>query len=171
MKSYVLLEIGNARVVPFVPRDLTSFVHDELRVLDQLDSFRRNRPESVRCVHPLVTLLEKLDALCKRTIRPDVEPATYVRHYEDAARIASSSGLPVLPDYPGVRALAEEMVAERQMRAMPTASDAGLAPEQLDHMAAIEEAYSRIGHMYWGPRMSLRDASAALRKWVGQNLT
>ena len=46
-----------------------------------------NRPRAVRCVHPIVTLLEKLDALMRRLPREDAAPATFVRHFEDAARI------------------------------------------------------------------------------------
>jgi len=33
MAPFVRLEVGDARVTPFVPRDLTSFVHDKLATL------------------------------------------------------------------------------------------------------------------------------------------
>lgn len=38
-------------------------------------------------VRPLVTLLEKLDALTRRYNRAAIEADGFVRHYEDAARI------------------------------------------------------------------------------------
>ena len=63
MRPFVLLEVGDARVTPFVLRDLGSLVHDELERLGRLDAYTENRPRGVRCVHPLVTLIEKLDAL------------------------------------------------------------------------------------------------------------
>lgn len=34
---------------------------------------------AVRCVHPIVTLLEKLDALHRRVPRQEIDPATFVR--------------------------------------------------------------------------------------------
>ena len=51
MSSYVLFEIGRARVVPFVERPLTSFVHDVLERRGQLAEYVDNRPRAVRCVH------------------------------------------------------------------------------------------------------------------------
>ena len=87
MRPFVLLEVGSARVTPHVERDLSSFVHDELVQLGQLSDFVDSRPRSLRCVHPYVTLVEKLDALQRRVPRVDVAPATFVRHFEDAAQI------------------------------------------------------------------------------------
>ena len=67
---------------------------------------------------------EKLDALDCRVPRTEVAPATFVRHFEDAARIiAGERGLPRLEGYDGPRALAEEMLAERQLAALPSAAD------------------------------------------------
>lgn len=74
MRPHVLFEIGRARVVPFVERPLTSFVHDFLERRGQLGGYTDNRPRQVRCVHPLVTLLEKLDALARRYARDPIEP-------------------------------------------------------------------------------------------------
>jgi hypothetical protein len=50
---------------------MTSFVHEHLDREGQLGDFDDNRPRAVRCVHPLVTLLEKLDALMRRLPRGD----------------------------------------------------------------------------------------------------
>lgn len=56
LRPFVLLEVGSARVTPFVARDMTSFVHEHLESLRQLGDFDDNCPRAVRCVHPLVTL-------------------------------------------------------------------------------------------------------------------
>ena len=44
MKPFVLLEIGDARVTPYVFCDLTSFVHEHLEAEGQLGEFVDNRP-------------------------------------------------------------------------------------------------------------------------------
>jgi hypothetical protein len=73
-------------------------------VTKQLTSVDDNWPTRVRCAHPLVTLVEKLDALHRRVPREDASPATFVRHFEDAARVIHGSAkLPLLPDYVGAR--------------------------------------------------------------------
>ena len=64
---------------------MTSFVHEYLARDGQLGDFDGNRQRGVRCVHPLVTLLEKLDALMRRLPREDATPAIFVRHFEDAS--------------------------------------------------------------------------------------
>lgn len=96
----MLLEV---RVTPFLERDLTSFVHEYLVEIDRLGEYQDNGPRAIRCVYPLVTLIEKLDALQNRVRRDDREPATFVRHFEDAAHIiASALELPALAGYSGV---------------------------------------------------------------------
>lgn len=107
LRPFALLEVGTARVVPFVARDMSSFVHNELSEMGQLSDFDENRPRGVRCVHPFVTLLEKLDALRRRTRNDAVDPPAFVRRFEDAAKIVlGAESLPSLPDDYEVRALA-----------------------------------------------------------------
>jgi hypothetical protein len=60
MAPFVRLEIGSARVTPFVPRDMTSFVHEKLAAGGQLGTFTDNRPKAVKCVH-LPTLADYAD--------------------------------------------------------------------------------------------------------------
>jgi hypothetical protein len=55
MRPFVLLEIGRARVVPCLARDLSSWVHDYLVQTAALSEFTDNRPRDVRCIHPWVT--------------------------------------------------------------------------------------------------------------------
>ncbi|MGQ0505283.1 MAG: nucleotidyl transferase AbiEii/AbiGii toxin family protein [Myxococcaceae bacterium] len=170
MRPFVQLEIGSARVTPFVSCHLTSFAHEKLEAQRQLGAFTDNRPRNVRCVHPLVTLIEKLDALHRRFPNERAEPATFIRHYEDAARvIAAGSTLPPLPEYGVVRALANDILAQRQIVALPTSTDPALTPTDEARWTAIRAAHAAIGQMFWGPRISIEDACATIRGWIGAN--
>lgn len=167
LRPFVLLEVGSARVTPSVPRDMTSFVHDELDAQGQLDAFDDNRPKQVRCVHPLVTLLEKLDALGRRVPKENADPATFVRHYEDAARIISSeANLPPLTDYAGPRELAEELLREKQILPLPGFKHPALALPPGDRTNAIRAAYTAIGPMFWGKRRSLDECAEEISGWM-----
>ena len=167
MTPFVKLEVGNARVTPFVPCDLTSFVHQKLAELGQLDAFQDNRPKRVRCVHPLVTVIEKLDNLRRRFPNDAAAPATFVRHYEDASHvIAATSSLPPLADYDDVRALAAEMLAQKQIAALPDARDPALTAAKGARWDAIRSAHGAIAPMFWGPRIPIDDACATIRGWI-----
>ena len=166
MSPFVRFEVGRARVVPFAVMPLTSFVHDHLARLGMSDDFVDNRPRSVRCVHPVVTLLEKLDALSRRYNREAVQADGFVRHYEDAARIIGAlDRLPPLETT--ALALAEDMLAERGIAALPSADDPSLVLDDPGKRASVERAYARIAPMFWGPRLPLDDACATIRAWVG----
>lgn len=169
LRPFVLLEVGDARVTPFVPRDMTSFVHEELEALGQLSDYEDNRPRNVRCVHPLVTLLEKLDALQKRVPREDIAPASFVRHFEDAARIIEAqSKLPPLPDYNDLHALATDMVAKKQITSPPGPEAPSLLLPPGARSEAIRAAYEAIGRMFWGPRRPLDEVLETIRTWLEQ---
>jgi len=169
-RPFVLLEIGNARVVPFVRRDLGSFVHDHLGRIGERSNYEDNRPRAVRCVHPIVTLLEKLDAIGKRFAK-DADPATFVRHFEDAAQIiASASALPVLDSHADPMSLAKAMLDERQLAALPEAATPAFAPDSSARWEAVQRAYTAIAPMFWGPRIALDDACAAIREWIAATL-
>lgn len=171
LRPFVLLEVGSARVTPSVPRDMTSFVHEHLERAGQLAGFVDNRPRAVRCVHPLVTLLEKLDALMRRLPRGDTEPATFVRHFEDAARIVRAQGsLPPLDGYATVRALAEEMLAQKQIAALPSSAHAAFNPRGDERWRSVQAANEAIGPMFWGSRLSLADACGEVRAWLDSEL-
>lgn len=167
MAPFVQLEVGSARVTPFVPRDMTSFVHEKLAALGQLADYADNRPRGVRCVHPLVTLLEKLDALHRRFPNAAVEPAAFVRHYEDAARIIrAQANLPPLVDYASVAALASDMLGQKQIAARPAPADPAFAPAKGGRWDAIQVAHVAIAPLFWGLRISLDEACAIIRRWV-----
>lgn len=167
MKPFVLLEVGSARATPAVRCDMTSFVHNYLIAATQITSFDDNRPKAVRCVHPLVTLLEKLDAIHRRVPRTDAPAATFVRHFEDAARVVHGSAkLPPLSDYVDVRALADDMVAQRQLASLPSSSDHAFMPTTGERWDAIRAAHAAIAPMFWGPRFTVDDACDAIRGWI-----
>jgi hypothetical protein len=75
----VRYEVGRAHVVPFFERPVTSFVHQHLDRIGIIGEFTDNRPLAMRCVHPLVTLLEKLDALSRRYGHETIEADGFVR--------------------------------------------------------------------------------------------
>ena len=167
LKPFVLLEVGNARVTPFVACDLSSFVHDYLAARNMQSGYTDNRPRGVRCVHPLVTLLEKLDALRRRAVNENAEPATFVRHYGDAARIVGAEArLPPLSGYANVRELAEELLRQRQIGALPAEDDPAFALASGPRTEAVRRAHVAIAPMFWGARVSLGDACAAIRAWI-----
>ncbi len=169
MSPYVLFEIGRARVVPFVERPLTSFVHDFLERRGQLKGYTDNRPHAVRCVHPVVTLIEKLDALSRRYAREPIEPDGFARHYEDAAHIIRSlDRLPAIEQSP--RALAEDMLREKDIAAMSRTDDPALVLSDGGRRAAVDSALARISTMFWGPRIPVDEACATIRVWIRGNL-
>jgi hypothetical protein len=171
LRPFVLLEVGSARVTPSVERDLTSFVHEYLGATDRLGDYDDNRPRAVRCVHPLVTLVEKLDNLHTRVPRDDRDPATFVRHFEDAARIiAAVTDLPPLAGYADISGLVDDMLAERQIRQQPASNDPAFAPGDDSRWRAIRGAHAAIAPMFWGERIDLDAACATLRDWIASTL-
>ena len=78
MSPFVRLEVGRARVVPYLARGLGSFVHDQLSRQYLLADDVDNRPAAVRCVHPFVTRFEKLDAMARRYARDEMEADSFV---------------------------------------------------------------------------------------------
>lgn len=145
---------------------MTSFVHTHLESTRQLGDFDDNRPRRVRCVHPLVTLLEKLDAITRRMARSQ-PPATFVRHFEDAAHIIEHHDtLPPVEGHDSVASLAREMLGQKQIAALPTASHEALTPDDGARWNLVHQAHEAIGPMFWGPRMSIEDACAVVRSWI-----
>lgn len=169
MRSYVLLEIGVARVTPFVEKDMSSFVHEHLASRGQLADYHDNRPRRFRCVHPTVTALEKLQAISSKYMRHDVDPADFIRHYEDLARIVTSSDLPPLPG--SVRELADEMLRLKQIRWDPSPDHDALVCPPGERTEQVLRAYADIEPMFWGRRIPFDDACAAVRDWIRRTLT
>lgn len=167
MSPFVRFEVGRARVVPFVEVPLSSFVHDYLEGKHMMDEYLDNRPTAVRCVHPLVTLLEKLDAMSRRYGRDEMEPDSFVRHYEDAAQIVRSvDRLPVTAM--STMALAQDMLEQKDIAALPEPNDPSLVLRDASKRAEIERAYEKISPMFWGARIPLDEACAIVRAWLRQ---
>jgi len=165
MRPYVQIEAGIGCVTPFVPCDLSSVVHDYLDTLGELQA--ENTPCGVRCLHPLVTLLDKLDAISRRFGRGD-EPGTFVRHYEDAWAIAKgASSLPPLET--SLPVLVEAMVARRELRRVPRAEDPAWKPDA-ERLAGLRKAHDAISLMFWGRRRSIPECGELIRMWIESNL-
>jgi hypothetical protein len=165
MRPFVLLEVGTARVTPFVARTIVSFVHDWLERHGRIAEYEDNRPRDTRCVHPLVTLVEKIDAVVRRYPR-EGDPASFIRHYEDAARIIQAKDR--VPDLDvDFSVLVRDLIEQKQIRAMPSADDPAFALTNPDRRAALQEAHAAIAPMFWGDRLSLKATCEIIRDWLG----
>lgn len=164
MRPFVLLEVGRARIVPFVERPLSSWVHDHLAGAWD-PSFADNRPQRVRCVHPWVTCLEKIEAIARRFDQGKAA-ADFVRHYEDVARIlAHRDRLPAL-DHDLADLIA--LLAREDHKTMPSATHAAFNPDGSERWRGVQAAWQAIGSMFWGERVPLADANEALRAFLAE---
>lgn len=166
LRPFVLLEIGDARVRPFVARPIRSWVHDHLVTHGMAGEFTQNQPKSLRCIHPTVTLLEKLDGISRR-FHAGTHPSQFVRHIEDAARIIQAEK--VLPPLEAsVRELAQEMHAQHQIRHLPKHDDAAFQPLATPAWGPVRLANEAISPMFWGQRIPLEEAAQIIRAWVAK---
>lgn len=153
---------------PSGARPITSFVHDHLDTQGITGSYTRNRPTKVNCVHPLVTLIEKLDAIIHRFPKSDVLASAFVRHYEDAAHIVHGmDSLPPMGDFDGIESLVAAMLREKQIRKIPDPADACFNPADGDRWNQILRAHRSIAPLFWGPRLSLDESSDTIRTFLG----
>jgi hypothetical protein len=164
-RPFVRLEVGRARVEPYVKRDISAFVHEHVESLGTLGQYADNRPHGLRCVHPLVTLIDKLDAISRLYDRDEFEANRFVRHYGDAAAIISA--IETLPPA-GVtdRELVNAMVDAKDIRRAPVASDPSFALADATKRKALLESHDAIGGMFWGPRVTLNEAAATIVDWL-----
>ena len=165
MRPFVLAELGDARVTPVLVRELSSFVHDHLERAGQLHGLVDNRPKQVRCLHPLAVLIEKLDAIGKRYHRKPFLPASFIRHYEDAARIIQQ-----LEQFDRLakptKDLIDEMVQLRQIAKRPSPTDDAFVLGDTAKKLALEQAHASIAPMFWGPRVKIDEACETIRNWL-----
>jgi len=167
MSPFVRLEIGRARVVPCVQVSLSSFVHARLEREGMPGDYDDNRPVSVSCVHPLVTLFEKLDAMARRYSRDEMEADSFVRHYEDAAQIIrAEENLPEMEM--SAADLAYDMLDQKDIGALPRSDEPALALDDPEKYELIDQAYAKIAPMYWGPRIPIEDACETIRAWLAR---
>lgn len=171
VRPWVRLEVGSARVTPYVDRPISSWLHDHALEVGAMDGLHDNRPASVRCIHPLVTLVEKLDAMTRRWARDDLDPVVFVRHWEDAAGVIAA--LPTLPAFPmSPVALVDEMLGARQIRERPRANHPAFASEGGARSDALIAGHRAIAGMFYGdrPRRSIAEANAMIRAWIAEHL-
>lgn len=166
-RPYIQLEVGYTEIIPNVQITISSFVHDYLEKLGRLEDFKDNRPHDLPTVHPLSTLIEKLDAISRRYRRDgaDFAPATFIRHYEDVTRIIRGlDALPPLEESP--RELAAQMHQRKQIRWIPSPDDDAFVLENPEKKRAVEGAHAAIEHMFWGKRIPLDETNTAIRRWL-----
>ena len=104
----------------------------------------------------------------------DARTVTFVRHYEDAARIIVAEGtIPPMPEYADVLALAADMLSQapRQLAGRPIATDPAFTPADTPRWTEIANAHEAIGPMFWGPRIALHEACAAIRTWIAERFS
>ena len=95
-----------------------------------------------------------------------MEPDTFVRHYEDAAQIVRAGDR--LPEMGmTTAALADDMLAQKDIAALPHADEPALLLAIPEKRAAVERAYAKIAPMYWGPRIPLDEACETICGWLG----
>jgi hypothetical protein len=168
LRPFVLLEAGRARVVPFEARQITSWVGDWLAARSIPDLPTAPRVDGLRCVHPWVTAIEKIEAIAYRFARPDLPATTFVRHYEDLAWVIRRRGaLSNLAD--GVAGLVSEMRAARDIRGLPGPEHAAFNPSMEGaRWREVEDAWSAMAPMFWGPRIALAETCAEVREVLNE---
>lgn len=133
--------------------DLGMTLNNRKLLLPKVDSALSSvTPKNVRCIHPWVTCLEKLDAIARR-FEQGKAAADFVRHYEDAAHILRQrSALPPLDtELPELI----ELIAREDNKHMPTAAHLAFHPDRSERWKFIEDAWTAIDSMFWGaPRPS-----------------
>lgn len=165
MRPHVLVEVGDARVTPFVERRISSFVHDWLESEGHLVDFIDNRPVRVRCLHPAAVLVEKLDAIRRRYHRTPMVGQEFIRHYEDAARVVLYLRQGE-HDEVNVGVMMAEMVAMKQIAGPLSAADEAFALNDSAARTALQAAHALIAPMFWGRRIALDDACRLIQQWL-----
>lgn len=168
MLPFVQLEMGSARVTPGEEKRLSSWIHDHLDTPggDLDTAFVDNRPQRVHCVDPSVTLLEKIEAIGRRFLRDPFVPADFIRHYEDAARIAASDAVFAEAR---LRTLLDEMREARDIRDWPPQDHVAFDPRADEQRwAGVEDAWQAIGPLFWGDRIPLDRCADAIRDLLGR---
>ena len=173
LKPYILLELafnerGRTALEPCLVQAMSSEIHEALERRGLAGGFTWNAPTEVRCLHPMVTLWEKLDAISRRYARePEVfAAASFVRHYEDAARIIQRvADFPLQGTTPS--ALREQLMQDRHLRRRIEPTDECLTLTCELRAPLVAEAYAALAPMYWDERLTLEDATHTIREWLG----
>lgn len=81
-----------------------------------------------------------------------------------------SEDLDLMVERGRVAALADDMLAQLDVAALPSADDPSLVLDNPAKHAVVAQAYARIAPMFWGPRLPLDEACRTLREWVAASL-
>ena len=164
VRPFIQLEVGSARVTPAEDRPISSWVHDQLtkESSEAAAGLADNRPAAVHCVRPEVTLLEKIEAIAWRYRRVPFESESFVRHYEDSARILAGDSRASEHE---LQRLLGEMREAGDIRDWPAADDPSFNPVvQGERWAELEVAWRAIGPLFWGERISLEECAKDIRR-------
>ena len=166
IRPFVRLEPGlRPWKPPTVSRDLTSFLHEYVAAVGLLGSYTDNRASAIECVHPFVTLIDKLESVVKRYARERFAPEEFIRHYEDLAHlILRIDQLPALTAEEK-RDVVAQCLGEREIRP----DDAALVLGDPRRRVQLESAYSDIAPMFWGERVPLRTCCERIAGWLNEN--
>lgn len=168
--GHVILAIHAAWAKPAVACPVRAFVHDELSKLGLEQAFQDTRT-SVPCVHPIVTLLEKIEVLQRSVLDETVSPLQFARHFEDGARIVRNCDrLPPLTGYGSAFELASDMRADGELRALPSSIHDAFRPDDSPRWREVREAYDGIASAQREPRIGLDEACESLRSWIDRNV-
>ena len=95
-----------------------------------------------------------------------MEPAAFIRHYEDAARIITRRHqLPPLGME--IESLIDDMLTAKQIRHSPAIDDpAWQLREDSPARRALHQAHQDIAPMFWGERFSLTECCETIQAWL-----
>ncbi len=168
-RPHVLLEAGLGLAPPSLSVPIDSFIHSFLGQNKGTGAYTWNIPSEVVCVHPVVTLLEKLDAITRRYARDPFHATGIIRHYEDVAHIVQQIDvLPPLPDNITISTLAMSMLHHRQIRRPVFSDDPAFTLIDQRRRKELEHAHTEIAPMFWGDRISLHSACDIIQQWLAE---
>jgi len=173
IKPFVLVELtytapGRGAAPPSIQRAVTSYTHGYVATTGVFaaNPSLNTSLERVSCVHPLVTLLEKLDAITKRYARDThFDASAFTRHYGDAAciirQIAQCEALPYsLPE------LHRQMLDAKQLRRHVTDKDPAFLLTDPEKASKVRAAHDALSPMFWAEQMTLDEAIDTIREWL-----
>ncbi len=166
LRPFVRLEPGlRSWKPPAVSRNLTSLLHEHVLELGLVEQYVDNRPVGMSCVHPLVTLIDKLDSVSKRYAREVFAPEEFARHYEDLAHLIEAAG-----QFPQLKDETKQEIVNNCLKGREIHStDSAFELRDAKRRSALEAAHREIDPMFWGPRISIEDCCARIVKWLTKN--
>jgi hypothetical protein len=166
VRPFVRLEPGlRSWKPPVVSRDLTSFLHEHVIEVGLLQQYVDNRPAGMNCVHPFVTMMDKLESVVKRYARAELVPEEFIRHYEDLVHLIAS-----VDEFPPLTSETREEVIVNCLRGREIRpDDAAFVLDDADRRSELQAAYRDIESMFWGTRIPLEDCCKRIAKWLSEN--